>query len=196
MTLILRASGPALWPQGQNDLNASVDLTGEIVFTIPIAKNILKLQDMSVDVHFSSSWTNTIWPDTSNVMFSRLPFDAFLYAWTSELNKTFAIKLSENIKKIMLLPQIQFSCAVPTFVPMMCTSAMKTSNDLPNVACHPCDKCCKCFVQQRCDGGCDECACLNCNNLKGSVLQYCISFLIIFYALCISWNCYKKSHNI
>ena len=197
-TLILRASGLGqLWPSTGTDAQADSNLTGEIVFTVPLVNKALYFADMSVSVHFTSSWSSTlVWPDVANPLFARLPLDAFLFAWSSELNGYYARKLKDNIKLKMLVPSISIACTLPTFVPMICTAAMKSLNDNPTAPCHPCDKCCKCFVQQRCDAGCDECACLSCNGVKSTVMQIAVSSIVFVFAAFLFLKCYMTSMNL
>jgi len=200
--LVVRASGQGLvWPSTAlsytTEVDASAQLSGEIVFTVPMKKSkTLFFSDLQVDIHFTSSWTsaaNAAWPDQTSTLFDRLPLNDFIDSWTSELNTSFSPQLISNVKSIMLVPNISIACNMPRFVPMPCTLAMKQSLELPTAPCHPCDTCCKCFVQQRCDSGCAECACLSCTQVQRTFAQAAISSLFIVFSVYIFWNCYKKT---
>lgn len=200
MSLVVRATGQGvIWPSTAlnytTEVDASALLSGEIVFTVPMVKSkSLNFSDFHVDVHFTSQWSSaTVWPDTDNVLFDRLPINEFLQQWTNELNFSFAPQLVANLKKVMLVPNISIDCVSPSFVPMICTSSMKQSLELPTQPCHPCDTCCKCYVQQRCDSGCETCECMSCTKGKESMLQAVISTLFLVFSAILFWHCYKKT---
>lgn len=200
--LVVRASGQGLvWPSTAllytTEVDASAQLSGEIVFTVPMKKTkTLYFSDLQVDVHFTTRWTSATtaaWPDQNSALFDRLPLNDFIDSWNNELNTSFSTQLISNIKSVMLAPNISILCNVPRFVPMPCTASMKQSIELPTAPCHPCDKCCKCYVQQRCDGGCDDCACMSCTQVKGTIAQSVISTMFLVFSAYIFWHCYKKT---
>lgn len=199
-TLLLRASGKGtLWPIDNHIFNdAFASLSGEILIKIPIVNKSLQFSKLSVSVNFLSNWTDeTLWPDQNNILFERVPLNSLLKQWTSILNNTFAKNLEKYSENYALVPDLSINCTFPITMPMVCTKEMALdSQALTPVYCHPCDKCCKCFMQQRCDFGCENCACINCSksSLKNGLLFVTVLILIACFLLlrkCINISLYN-----
>ena len=202
--LVLRASGKSsFWPANAGDQlfnDANATLSGEIVFEIPIVKKSLMFSQMHASVSFLSTWTEetkAAWPDNTNALFERVPLDLLLSEWNKTLNSSLASNLEKNIAKYCLVPDLTIDCTLPTMVPMLCTKEMALDPMAQGPKyCHPCDTCCKCFIQQRCDSGCEDCACMNCTKSSWKYGMLGITILIFFASFFLLRKCiYTSIHN-
>lgn len=192
LALVLRASGQnEYWPADPS-FTADAMLLGEIVLTIPIDDQTLRYTQVSASVHFTAHWLDSVtWPDISNVLFERVPLTKLIDDYASHLNSSFAKSIERQIKTTMIEPDGPLACTIPSFTKMTCTSEMANGGLSSAVACHPCDKCCKCFVQQRCDSECDQCPCVKCNKSQWALGLFGISFLMLFFGALLIIKCYR-----
>jgi hypothetical protein len=198
-TLRLRAQGKnnVIWPStGSGEVTQDANLNGEIVFTFPMSTTNIELSNFIVSVNYVGIWTPAAWPDESNTLFEKVPKEKLIYDWTKQYTEFVHKKIERKIKKLVLLSDIGYTCTIPSYIPMACTSDMALSTYTTIESCHPCDTCCKCFVQQRCDSGCNACACVNCHKSAWIIGPLIITIYISFLVVLLIWKCYKTQfHN-
>lgn len=181
LTMQLRATGlGTLWPNDP-DFIANARITGILLVSVPITDKDFKFEDIEVDAFLYGSWYDSngdsfnVWPDSSSLLFNSVPFDAILNTYVSELNESIKSKLVPNVRKFLQAHNTAINCIVPQNVTQTCSSL----TTFPGEACNPCDTCCKCLVQQRCDGECANCPCVKCDSVKlWSFSQIFVTILI------------------
>lgn len=197
MKTSLRASGlGTVWPSGADSEEfgkhfiAEASLNGEIIVSFPIYDNNLQLSEFKVSIHFISKWENVVWPDRNNVLFYRIPLETLLQEWTRQFNASFSTSMETNMKRVLLFADKPLRCNYPAFTKMVCTKEMAESQTtlLPS-SCHPCDTCCRCFVQQRCDSGCDQCACVKCGANPWKFGTFIIAMLVLIACFFVTRKC-------
>ena len=114
--------------------------------------------------------TSAQWPDQTHALFPFVPLNDALTQLEASLN-AYSEKVTDRIQGYLNSHMTNSTRACEAFqaVDNVCTSA----TDMPLLPCNGCDTCCKCLVQQRCDGECAKCACINC-----SAFNYDLAFLI------------------
>jgi hypothetical protein len=177
----LRATGLGLlWPNDP-DFVANARLTGILLISVPIKDKDLHFEEIDVDAFLYGSWMDSngdqfnVWPDSSSILFNSVPFDLSLQTYVTELNQSIKSKLVPKVRTFLQAPNVTISCIVPINTEQTCT----TLTTFPGEACNPCDTCCKCLVQQRCDGECKNCPCVKCDSIKlWSFSQIFVTILI------------------
>ena len=199
VTLQVRAreqSPVTTWPDtGSGEFDANATLQGEMLFTFPMTDTNIEFSNYSFSVNFIGAWNNVLWPNQDNVLFQRLPLDKLVYDWTKQFTDYVSGRIYSKIRKLVLLPDFGYTCTVPNYVPMACTAQMKASTYTTISTCHPCDTCCKCFVQQRCDSGCDKCACVNCAATPWILGPLLITIYIAILIVIIIMKCYNNQFS-
>lgn len=194
MTLRLRAQGKndLTWPaSGSGEINHDAVINGEILFTFPMSNSNIELSNYLVSVNFVTLWTNDAWPDDTNFLFDKIPKEKLLFDWTTQFNDHAQKRFIKKTKKLVLLSDIGYTCTIPSYTPMVCTADMALAGFTTIENCHPCDTCCKCFVQQRCDSGCNACPCINCTKSSWIIGPLIITIYIFFLIILLLWKCYN-----
>ena len=187
--VVARASGfNTLWPSGgllseNNQVNAY--LSGFLLISIPRNGAVLQFTKPEIDISFQAIWdTDTLpWPNTDNPLFPSVPTATLLKQYTDALQKKARKEILPHLRNAIQKKDEDFLCSWPTSFAQTCNA----TTTMPDGACHPCDTCCKCLVQQRCDGECSDCACVSCEENVGwrflllfsSLLMVIVSLLII-----------------
>jgi len=195
LTMELRATGLGLtWPN-EPDFDAFARLTGVLLISVPIRNKTLEFVDVEVDMIVYGSWYNVAgvplndpWPEQDSFLFNSVPLDILLKQYVESLTKYFKAELVPKVRDIIQAPNVSINCIVPANVSQTCT-ALTT---FPSSACNPCDTCCKCLVQQRCDGECKDCPCVSCKEVKTwSFTQLIVTFIVVCFI--ISWVFFVES---
>jgi len=184
--VLARASGLGeLWP---DDHNQTIDahLSGLLLISIPRNEKTLQFSKPEVDISFQAVWAEP-WPDNESNLFPSVPVADLLKDFTTTLQKEARKDIVVKIMNAIQSADRPLNCTWPIVNAQTCQS----TTEMPVGACHPCDTCCNCMIQQRCDGECSECACVHCNE---SILWRIVLFvsaalmLVISVALIISWQ--------
>ena len=80
-------------------------------------------------------------------------------------------------------------CTFPSVVLAECNALTRTAADF----CSPCDTCCMCLMQQRCDGECASCECLGCNDSKWYYSMLIATILFFIFSAVIIWSFLNKT---
>lgn len=190
-TLALRATGVGhLWPTPTvgNDgvvYNNTLNLTGNILITVPVVGKSFQFTGLTVDVMFTGNWSLG-WPDEQNVLFNTIPVNELAIKYIHSFNYAIRSSLSRAIKTSLQSANVIIDCSFPVMVPATCNSSTRTTSEF----CDPCDTCCTCMMQQRCDGECSTCECVQCDNtwhvtIFLSVLLFFLAAVIIFWSVFI-----------
>jgi hypothetical protein len=163
LDLTLRASGIGLtWPvDPEHTLNTT--WTGTLLITLQIINNEIRYDSPEVDVRLFAAWNDT-WPNTTSNLFPRIPIHAFLSELAAETTLKFQKQMPRLQDLIRKAPQALTCKFVDT------TTATCSSGLFVPVSCSPCDTCCECAMQQKCDGECEKCPCINCNYNQTNLL--------------------------
>jgi len=180
-TLALRATGVGYtWPTPgpgddgvvyQNILN----ITGNILVSVPRHSDKFDFPHLTVDVMFTGNWTLE-WPDNENILFNTVPVNELATKYVENFNAAIRGPLSKGLRLSLQSNVVTNNCTFPTLVPNVCTANTRTATEF----CDPCDTCCMCLMQQRCDGECSQCACVQCDNTWYATLF--LSVLLFFGA--------------
>ena len=182
-----RATGlNTLWPSTGEAFQMTGPVSGLVLLTVPLAGQTANYVDLSIDVVFYANITSA-WPNTGSVIFNAVPTGSLAQTWASDLNNTVKASVSGELRKRLQAPGSLLACTIPASVDQTCTS----STSMPGSACAPCDTCCKCLVQQRCDGSCSSCACVGCHEWRTALISsptwaLFMLFTLLFVATWIS----------
>lgn len=186
-----RATGlGALWPGGPGA--EAFSMTGQafalVLITVPIANTgptgtLANYRDFAVDLKFYFT-IDSAWPDTSNELFLAVPTGNLALTYAADVNARMSF-VAGALKKAMQIAGQALTCAPPVIVDQTC--ALGTS--MPGAPCNPCDKCCTCLIQQKCDGTCADCPCVGCNLWTESLAKSAswVLFMFFFIIFLVSW---------
>ena len=181
----VRASGPnGLYPSvlGDEFVNdAPCAFSGFVLISIPVRSRKVILSELTVDFTCFATWaTPFVWPDTSNILYNGVPFQEILYEWSESFIEYLRSNLVKPLRNALRDENEYLTCVFPTAYEQTCTA----STEMPIGPCHPCDTCCKCLIQQRCDGGCSDCECVNCETYNLWTVSYAVViFLIVLFVI-------------
>lgn len=192
----LRASGQnVLWPTGlgsaavDHDLSAAI--SGFLLITIPRKNNILYFSRPLLDIAFYINYTASAgsqnfgnFPNTDSLLFHTVPKEKLLFDFSDVLRTAAKKRLLPKIFNIIQSNDAYLDCTWPVALREACTS----ETVMPLAACHPCDTCCKCLIQQRCDGECSNCACVNCTPHIWRYQTAICAVLMIFVAIVLFYD--------
>jgi hypothetical protein len=184
--VVARASGfGQLWPTNQNNM-IGAHLSGFLLISIPRDESTLLFSKPEVDISFRAVWSDE-WPDSESVLFPSVPTADLLKEYTNLLQKEAREHIVPKLKDAIQSKNAIFDCSWPQIFAQTCSS----TTTMPANACHPCDTCCKCLIQQRCDGECADCPCVNCNeSILWKILLTISALLMIIISISaiITWN--------
>lgn len=185
-----RATGTdVLWPQAPNGHTTpvTIDVNGFLVFSVP-----LEITDTNTtDVKFKSSLVSVrlalnyatgllapAWPDAASTLFPFVPFADALGQYEASLNE-YAEKLTNQMQAYVTSHMVNTTepCEVQETAAQTCSAG----TTMPGQACNACDTCCRCLVQQRCDGECSSCPCITCNAFNYEItFLLAVLFIVVF----------------
>jgi hypothetical protein len=188
--MIARATGmDILWPDDPNVL-LDAHLSGYLLISIPRIDNILEFSKPEVDISFQAIWdpngSNT-WPEQSSILFPSVPTDDILKNFTTELQREAREDVVKKIRNALQSPDTTMNCSWPLIYAQTCSAGLQ----MPVGPCHPCDTCCKCLIQQRCDGECEACPCVNCHESTFWKLVLFLAaalMIIVSVSAIVSWQ--------
>ena len=177
-------------------LNAAYDnsyalFSGYVLLTVPVdasknnnlpASTEFLFTECTADATLKARWTPTtlaMW--ASEELFNDVPVEALLTKYTDTLNVYLKSKVPNEFFSFLQAANAKKMCVVPTAGLQTCNATQGPTNP-----CDICDTCCKCAIQQRCDGECEYCKCISCESpLIGSLALYsalaCVVVFIAFY---------------
>lgn len=182
-----RATGlNTLWPSTSEAFTMTGPVSGLVLLTVPLVGQIANYVDLSVDIILYANITSS-WPDTSSVLYNAVPTGSLAQTWATDLNSTVKTSVSGALHKRLQARGSLLACTIPNPTDQTCTS----STSMPGAACAPCDTCCKCLIQQRCDGSCSSCACVGCREWSTALVSsptwaLFMLFTLLFVATWIS----------
>ena len=182
-TLALRATGIGhVWPTAEpgNDNVVSdhnLNVTGNILVSVPVYGTRYEFSRVRVDVMFSGNWSTT-WPDTENILYNTVPLNEMSIKYMQRFNEAIRGQFSYKLQIALQAPDIINDCVFPTSIEAECNVTTRTASEF----CSPCDTCCMCLMQQRCDGECGACECVECHDSK----WYASMFLTMLFFFIVS----------
>jgi len=185
-TTALRASGPGYtWPTpsiGDDGVlyDINVNVTGSIIVSIPVYGQNYQFSKPSVDVMFHCKWSGSF-PDETNILFNSVPVNDLLIKYAQLLNEKVRRKLANEISREIQENDKTFACIFEEPVLAPCNTETRTALE----SCHPCDTCCKCLMQQRCDGECTKCECARCTPAVWYITMFCLTVLCLIFSAVI-----------
>ena len=189
-TLALRATGightwptPEIGDDGvvhQHDIN----VTGNILVSIPVSGNTFEFTKVRTDVMFSGNWSSASWPDTTNILYNTIPINELCAKYMRSFNSNIRKDLSLKIRHELQSADIVNTCTFPSIVLAECNVNTRTSTEF----CNPCDTCCMCLMQQRCDGECASCECVQCEDTKWFATMFLITLFFFIVSGTIVWS--------
>lgn len=190
-----RATGTGLlWPVAPAPLTTAVtvDVAGVVVFAVPMntlqnaTQSEMEFKRSIVSVRLALNYATgpqaPSWPDSTNALWAFVPVNDALTQLEDLLNET-ADTVSRDMTGYVTSHMInsKVECEAAQVADQTCSSTTL----MPTGPCNACDTCCKCLVQQRCDGECSSCACVKCStfNYTPSFVAACAAaaFFILAY---------------
>jgi hypothetical protein len=185
----VRATGNGLlWPSTGPFVTAPATLSGYLLLTVPVSQTLYKFTEISVSIVLNVNFgSNLVWPpDTASAIYPSVPLYELQYQYSTELTTWMQKNLSRTLQKQLQSNDGVFTCNFPAQTDQTCN----VGTTMPGSPCHPCDTCCKCLIEQRCDGSCSDCACVNCSPFGWYITEYlAIIFIVIFI---IAWFFWKR----
>lgn len=161
----LRATGlNVLWPSGgpgSEIVSATATVSAFALVSVPVRGRSIAWSESQVSVRLNASWppaTMAAWPDQLSAIYDAVPLTELASTWASTVTKAVQDTMAPLLQTAVRKPNETLACDFATLANQTCT----VSTSMPNNACDPCDTCCKCLVQQRCDGECSGCPCVGC----------------------------------
>lgn len=184
-----RATGfGTLWPSGGPGAHLVVgtaSVSGILLVWAPVHSGRIIWSETEADVRLYAKWAFS-WPDTSNRLYATVPTDELASQWASELTQAARKTVIDPLLKSIRVPNAPLTCDFPPTVDQACTA----STEMPTTECDPCDTCCRCLVQQRCDGPCASCACVTCAPSTWTPLTVLAGVSIL--ALALAWAMLRR----
>lgn len=171
--------------------NSHATFSGYVLITVPIdtssntsmpAYTTFLFTECTADVSLKARWTpSTLAGWSTEDLFSDVPVESLLVKYTDSLNAYLKTRAPQHFVKFLQAANEKKMCIIPHSGVQTCTSTQSPAN-----ACDICDTCCKCAIQQRCDGECENCKCIDCKSpLIGSLALYsallCMVVFIVLY---------------
>lgn len=185
-----RATGNhTVWPAPQtvgtatHKFTATAALSGFVLVRVSALSGKWRFEEIESDIALFSHWMNPTWPDSNNILFDSVPFDDVLKEWNRVFLAHVRPKVNASLFKLLQSVNTLKLCSMPVAYAQSCTATTK----FPSTFCHPCDTCCKCLMQQRCDGECSKCACVNCENTTWLVTSISFIFLLLTAIFAYFW---------
>jgi hypothetical protein len=192
---ILRATGfNQVWPTGSINHTLYASITGFLLITVPRSKNTLYYSRPLVDISFFINWTTDTngniggFPEQTSPLFPTIPKDKLLYNFEKVLKDGARSKLLGPIFRDLQSNDKSFTCKWPILIKQACT----TSTSALQGPCNPCDTCCKCLAQQRCDGECSGCECVRCSPSIWRYQTALCAILMLFISILLTEYLFRK----
>jgi len=181
----VRASGPTgLYPSGIGQYlvsNAPAAVSGFVLVYIPVRGSLLIASELRVDWSLYATWTTT-WPDTTNILYNSIPWASILNQWTESFVQYLRSNLRTMYQNELRSQNELLGCHFPPEFAQTC----EVSTEMPNAPCHPCDTCCKCLIQQKCNGECASCDCVDCQSYNEWSVNYAF-FITLVVLFVVAW---------
>lgn len=162
----VRATGlNVLWPSGgpgSEQVSATASVSAVALVSVPVRGRSVAWSEATVDIRLSAKWTAAsmlAWPDQLSVLYPLVPITDLAGVWAATMTEAVKNTMVPILQKAIRKPNETLACDFPTLINQTCNVA----TSMPSNACDPCDTCCKCLVQQRCDGSCSGCPCVACD---------------------------------
>jgi len=189
--LLLRATGVGhIWPTSTNEHTHNARLGGHVVITVPSDENWFHFTRPMVSVKLKAVWTDsnppiTSWPNQNSPLFDSVPTSDILEEYMRTLNEYVAPKLERQIHDAIQMENVPKACS---YLEPIIAECRASTVGLPTSSCHPCDKCCICMMEQRCNKDCDKCPCVKCTPSAWRFFTFFITFIIFVTSiLLLAW---------
>lgn len=161
----VRATGlNVLWPSGgpgSELVNATASVSGVALVSVPVRGRSIAWSEAQVSLRLYVNWpaaTMAAWPDQASILYEAVPLPELASNWASTMTEAVQATMGPLLQKAIRKPNETLACDFGALITQVCAA----NTSMPNNACDPCDTCCKCLVQQRCDGECSGCPCVGC----------------------------------
>ena len=180
----IRVSGLGIvLPSSPVDLTKTIEcsLTGLLLVSVPIQNGLLQFSKVLVDIQLYAQPAPIDYGadigQKETILLSSVPVSRLVDQFMSQWNVFYKKHLPEQIRLVLQKRDAPLQCQLPTLVNQTCSFGTL----VPGQMCNPCDTCCNCLIQQRCDGDCSSCACVRCETNQWSYLQILTTLLILTF---------------
>lgn len=180
-----------LWPESNVEWQPSLSLTAALVIEVPFTADHKRIRYEQLNVsfkvygHLSSS---AEWPDTESPLFEYVPTDSLVSEYLKALNKHIDSH-NNGLRRALQMANALNACQLPADTVQTCVADQGATPEEP---CGLCDTCCKCLVQQRCDGPCAGCPCVKCSKSLWTIQTFFISLLLLLVSVGVLWFNYRR----